>query len=365
LLEDARVMDQRRTRDPLDDGPILPSRRAALELAASALGHGPIVITGEPGVGKTWLARRIAAARNEPTSWIHVDLSPAASAEDLFGDIALGLGLDPDEPSGRLRRAIAERLRGLHGDGRSIGLRIDEAHLASPSLVEEVRVLTNRFGTLDGFDAFILIGRTGTTTRRDEDVWRSIENRLGGRIHLRPLDTDEWRAWYADLGGESADRSTLDLLRRDLNGNPSRLRRELNGRAVPVAAALSEQPVTPTAPLLGPAKPPLLQSEGLIEVGWDDDELSSELESLPSTLDEPVDVTDHDAIHAWNTWANAQGRGPDREDPVEVHDQMDEDEDPRAHFVPPNFRAEDGQEFAPYGQLFSRSRSTQDRDSAE
>jgi hypothetical protein len=366
-LEATEVIEPRRTPGPEDrDEPILASRRGALALACQALRLGPVVISGEPGVGKTWLARRIAAESAEPASWIAVDLRPETLAADFFGDVALALGLDPDEPVGRLRRSIAERLRGLHDDGRSIGLRIDEAHLASPALVEDVRVLTNRFGASDGFDAFLLIGRTGPPGRRSEEVWGSIENRLGGRIHLRPLDTDEWRSWHAHLAGESADRSTLDQLRRELGGNPGRLRRELAGRMIPADRTIAEAPAASLhAPLLGPEKPPLVQRDGLIEVGWDDEDSGPELESSSSMLDEPAATADHEAIRAWNTWAGAQGRAPEGSATVEVHDLTDDDEDPRAHFVPPNVRAEEGQEFAPFGHLFSRPRSTQDRDSVD
>jgi hypothetical protein len=137
---------------------------------------------------------------------------------------------------------------------------------------------------------------------------------------------------------------------------------------VPADRAIAEAPASIShAPLLGPEKPPLVQGDGLIEVGWGDEEEASalDLESSPLILDEPAASDDHEAIRAWNTWAGAQGRVPEGSAPVEVHDVTDEDEDPRAHFVPPNLRAEEGQDFAPFGHLFSRPRSTQDRDSVD
>jgi type II secretory pathway predicted ATPase ExeA len=370
---------------------VLSSRREALDIAKRAIKLGPIVITGEPGVGKTWLGQRLALEIDSPTSWIDVDLTPATSALDFLSSIASSLGLDPRGSAGTFRRSIAQQVADSSEDGVRWGLRIDEAHLATSEVVEEARVLSNRQGRDDGFHGILLIGQTGLPQKMGSGTWRSLETRLGGRLHLRPLSLDELLAWSIEF---DLDRSTLDRLHRDQSGNPARLRRSL--LMLPVALdnppALDDQPLSrvESVPLLGDSKPPLVVEDGLIEVGWDDDPKSDEEMappypempsfaparsgvgvSSPGSTDDRKTIDDYyDALQAWNDWASSQGKSPQAaiQEPatsVPVAGSSDEETVDDDVFEQSNVWADDGQQFAPYGQLFSRARSTKDSDATD
>jgi hypothetical protein len=151
--------------------------------------------------------------------------------------------------------------------------------------------------------------------------------------------------------------------------------------------------VARAAPLLGPAKPPIVEEDGLIEVGWEptaaesDDEagvLGASVEvstagrsgartvaaaGAKDGVEEPVN--DHyAALQAWNEWARNQGRGP-ANPPLSPAELLPADlaeaaeEELKADGAPPlgsgsNVWAEGPDSFAPYSQLFSRLRPSKD-----
>lgn len=362
-------MDRDWSRDRAESGPVLPSRRAALEALrrAVATGSGPALLTGEPGAGKTWLVgrlRRESEGRGpDAPRWLAVDLAPTTNPADLLRSIAVGLGLltDGQPTAGALRLALTDCLTERSTDSRRWALVIDEAHLATPEVLEEVRVLSNRLGQPDGFAALVLVGQTSLARRLATRPLAALEARLSARVHLDPIDADEARA----LLGPGLDDAEVERRHRDAAGNPGRLLRQARSvtapgprRSIRVEPA---QPVPPPSVPLVQARPPLLVEDGLIEVGWD-----SEPEDTPGPVGEaspaphdatpptapapPVDEVVDDpyaALQAWNEWSANQGRlGPGAGG--EASALRDN----------PNLRAEGQEEFAPYSQLFSRRRAT-------
>src|SRR5438552_2681872 len=76
--------------------PLLPSRRQALHSLRSAVvvkGNGPVLLTGEPGTGKSWLCRRLIDEL--PASWraISIGMSEALDALDFLQLVGHGLGV--------------------------------------------------------------------------------------------------------------------------------------------------------------------------------------------------------------------------------------------------------------------------------
>src|SRR4051794_9397204 len=90
----------------------LPSRRAALDagLAALAGGGGPVLVTGEPGVGKTWLAIRLIAEAPGLAGWVGLDLTPATRPNAAIRATLHALGLAADGPGAGLRTTLADVL---------------------------------------------------------------------------------------------------------------------------------------------------------------------------------------------------------------------------------------------------------------
>ncbi|MEO6808112.1 MAG: AAA family ATPase [Isosphaeraceae bacterium] len=389
-------MDRNESQSASNEVFVLPSRRAALDACRAALGAeaGPVLVTGEPGAGKTWLAQRLAVESQDEVNWVHVDLTPTTSPVELFRTIGHALGLAGEGQRDTLRLALADSLAELHADGRRWVLVVDEAHLASANILEEVRVLSNRLGRPDGFASLVLLGQTSLACRVGTRPLAALEARLAARVHLRPIDADEAWDLLSRLRPERA--SNLPLVEhwhRLAGGNPRRLLRlastesikpalvRTSSQPLPASPPLTHEPIassplpapTDNPPRLGPARPPIRFEDGLIEVGWES-ELDSEVQPVSVTASTPTpelaaeeSINDHyAALQAWNEWAVNQGREPAqpanqakvRTDSPHVSD-SDHSNPLDSH---PQIWAEGQQSFAPYSQLFSRMRQSHDPD---
>jgi type II secretory pathway predicted ATPase ExeA len=395
-------MDRRQTQpapwakpEPPSKDLLLPSRQQALNLLDLAVerGHGPILISGEPGSGKTWLVSQWTARENAlGLLWLTVDVFPGADPSDLLSSIAsaLGLAVNEAESASGLRRTLVRLLSEQARDGHTWGLVIDEAHLASMEALEEVRVLSNRLGQAGGFRAIVLVGQTELAGRIATWPLRSLEARLSGRIHLGPIDADEARL----LLGPAVALEEAERRHRDSAGNPGRLLRldppgrlPTPRRAAIRARLVSEQPQAegdeprppareqPAQSSLLPSRPPLSVEDGVIEVGWDADSdtdtdenpdpsepnplapsMARSRPSAPLGVDVPV-ADPYAELQAWNEWTANQGRSADRPRTEAWVDPADDDSNEDDLYPPTPHRpdTEDEDEvFTPYKQLFSR-----------
>jgi type II secretory pathway predicted ATPase ExeA len=390
----------------------LPSRGEAIVVLRLALEGklGPALITGEPGVGKTWLWRRLQAEMPLPWRWRGVDVPPSIDPGGLYSLIGHGLGLPPTRHEARARLALADFFREAAAEGARWALVLDEAQNASVAVLEEIRLLANRLGQSDGPSALILVGQTALARRLAVRPQSALVPRLAAHVHLRGLDLEEARAFVRGLAPAVLwDDRTLERRHRDAGGNPRRLllaaRPGVVSRAgkpaMPLKPAAAAAPAPPAVaanpevwetPAMGPIKPPLMVGDGMIEVGWEPSAEFHETQQEPAPSDfvaptpdldgdgdavavvveaevfEPVEggrpelppvesVNDHyAALQAWNEWARNQGRAPSppRDDPEAAAAPIP---DPPA----PTSVWRDGQQgFAPYGQLFSRLRQIRD-----
>ena len=209
---------------------------------------GLSLVTGEIGCGKTMLANalldRLAGTPHAAMMLGTPRLTPA----ELLREVMRATG-GPTPPRGRhaLVEAVGAHLASAHAAGRRPVLVVDEAQLATPSLLEEVRLLTNFEDRNDKHIHVVLVGQPELRARVARQ--RQIDQRVGLRAHVLPLDADEVAAYVAHrlrvAGGDSARVFDADALARLAvhSGGVPRLVNNLATQAMFVAAARGERSV--------------------------------------------------------------------------------------------------------------------------
>ncbi len=311
------------------------SRRDAFERLRSSIGRDEpamVLLTGEPGTGKTWLWRRLV--QELPTSWrgLSVDMSEALDALDFLRLIGRALGINLADRLGAARLDLARVLQDDSRDGRSWLLIVENAQSTPAQVWNEIQAMVHAMEQAEGFGGVILVGPTKLANLLASRSLNTLATRIETHVHLLSLDLDESLELVQARGGPgNLDRGILEELHRDARGNPRLLLQLLRkGSWTTAAAAITGQPATlrrlpePSAhpvvarsnmiaepapgevsatqgkleapprggavtagepgspgPALVPCRPPLRVEEGLIEVGREGN-LEAETAEVPA-----------------------------------------------------------------------------------
>lgn len=310
-MQEDRFPEQLRGFEMPGSGPILPSRGLALSGLADvwATGGSDIrFLTGAPGAGKSWLWRmaveKTRSARSD-LRWVWYPHWPGAKPADLIRALMGAI-----EESGIHERMSLERMyvraerkiREFREDGFGLRIVVEEAHHLDFDGFEAIRILTERLRPV-GIDISVLfVGRT-TLVSKIRRV--TGESRPSGwhLTHITLPETLELLKWFG--GSEKSwTRAEADWIHREALGNPRRIIRW--AESVPGSPKETDKPTikpgfgyeasgwSPAAsrvsllaePLI-PTRPPLAEGEGVIEVGYEDEDAASYAELV---IDDPGDA---------------------------------------------------------------------------
>lgn len=153
---------------------------------------GILLLTGDPGVGKTLALRHYVETLNENLFKIYYTPLSTLSRADLLYHINRLLGLtarlSKSAIYGQIQHALLESKEQF---GKTILLIIDEAHLLQTGPLEELRLLTNF--RMDSYDPFILVLTGQSDLRRTMDfaVMEPLNQRISMRYHMPGLGREQ------------------------------------------------------------------------------------------------------------------------------------------------------------------------------
>lgn len=184
-----------KTADVLDTGPF---QECFARLEYIKRRGGILLLTGDPGVGKTLALRRFVDSLNENLFKSFYTPLSTLSRADLLYHINRLLGL----PSRISKSAIYSQIQAAFLEssqqaGKTILLIIDEAHLLQTGPLEELRLLTNF--KMDSCDPFILILAGQSDLRRVMEfaVMEPFNQRIAIRYHMPGLNREETKNYVS------------------------------------------------------------------------------------------------------------------------------------------------------------------------
>jgi len=193
--------------------------------------EGFIMITGQPGTGKTTLVSELVSTLSSDQISVAKIVSAQLSANDLLDLVAYSFNLDPEGCSkAKVLFQLEEFLKQEHQQGRRSLLIIDEAQGMGPEALEEVRLLTNIMAGNRQLLQIFLVGQEQLQDTVNTSSLEQLHQRLIAATHLEPLDTDDTRAYIKHRlrcvnwqGNPLISTETYDRIRRCSHGIPRQI----------------------------------------------------------------------------------------------------------------------------------------------
>ena len=188
---------------------------------------GLTLLTGEGGMGKTLLARRILDSLEEEVfeATLLVMLRGAADANGVLQRFVRQLGTeDPSADRAALLAQIYEQLAIIREDGRHAVLMIDDAQVMTPEVFAELGGLLNLEYEDRRMVSMLFIGSPELDALVQRDA--SMAPRIDVRVQLHPLSSENAGAYVAQrlaFVGASTDlvpATALDALYKFGRGRP-------------------------------------------------------------------------------------------------------------------------------------------------
>jgi len=155
---------------------------------------GFLLLTGEVGSGKTTLLQLLIESLQDEVHLCHI-ANPTLSANDFLYFLARRFGLEFEGNKAKFLMDFAEYLQHCHNDNQQALLIVDEAHLLSVELLEELRLLSNQAWEEYGVLSVFLVGQPELNDRLADDRLLPLRNRISIRFHINPFNAGETRQY--------------------------------------------------------------------------------------------------------------------------------------------------------------------------
>ena len=167
-------------------------------------GQGVEILTAQAGTGKTLLCRRLISELSSRWTPVFLANSNFPTRRALLQSILFELGqrysgMEEQE----LRLSVFAALRDLTKSGRGAVLIVDEAHLLSDRLLEELRMLASLAEGKLPMARVILAGQPALEERMMEPALEALNQRVACHVYLEPL-TRRQSIEYVEYGIEGA-----------------------------------------------------------------------------------------------------------------------------------------------------------------
>lgn len=173
---------------------LTPRHREALAALLFAVTErkGFMVMTGDAGTGKTTLVRKLLLSIPVTCAQFSVVVNPALNRSEFLETVLMDFGVDSVPGSKALRLALLKKfLLRAQAEGKTSVLVIDEAHLLTADLTDEIRLLSNFETSEQKLLQIILVGQNELNAVLNLESMRQVKQRVAIRMHIDPLSDAE------------------------------------------------------------------------------------------------------------------------------------------------------------------------------
>ncbi len=220
-------------------------------------GQGIAILTAAAGIGKTLLCQRLAASLRERDGscsqfeTVYLSNSNFPTRRSLLQAILFEMGDEysrRDEPE--LRLDLRSRLLSLRPEREALVLIVDEAHLFSGELLEELRTLSDLAADGSSLVRIVLSGQHDLEERLTDRSLDAINQRISTHVFVEPLTISESAdyirhrlAWAGCDVEATLTEEAIGIITRASGGVP-RCLNQLSDHSLLLAFASDQKPVT-------------------------------------------------------------------------------------------------------------------------
>lgn len=199
------------TKEIADDDLWLPSSKVAMvDTLVDALGaRQSVLLTGEPGVGKTCVLRALRRRLPEAGFRLTYCHNATLGRRDFYRQVCVALGLNPKATAAAVFFEVTRHVEGLAIEQRHPVLLLDEAHLLHQDVLDHLHILCNYEWDSKALLSLLLVGLPELRERLSRRHQRSLYSRIHHRLQIdstSPEDTAEYIRHRLRLAGGAADR---------------------------------------------------------------------------------------------------------------------------------------------------------------
>ncbi len=155
---------------------------------------GFLVLTGDVGTGKTTLLQALVHSLEME---VHLCLinNPTLTRDEFFSMLARSYGLTWEDNKAFFLIEFAEFLKKCRQDGERVLLIVDEAHVLSVGLLEEIRLLSNQDALGQDVLSIFLVGQPELNELMSSERLLPLRQRVGIRFHLERFSPEETKQY--------------------------------------------------------------------------------------------------------------------------------------------------------------------------
>lgn len=195
-------------KDLSDDDLWLPtSKQQVVDTLVEALDERQhILLTGEPGVGKTCTLRALRRRLPEAGFRLTYCHNATLGRRDFYRQLCIALGLNPKATAAAVFNSVSQHVEELSRERRHPVFLLDESHLLKQEVLSHLHVLSNYDFDSQPLLSLVLVGLPELWDMLRLRVNRSLWSRIHCRIALpepAPPDTAEYLAHRIGQAGGS------------------------------------------------------------------------------------------------------------------------------------------------------------------